>query len=260
MLNRILLLGAPLLFLAGTSDAHSQLVVPRESLGAANALRVSIDWGTITVAASDSAEVSYQIAVPRGSMRPGRNNDFEAPSRLMVTSSAAGAEIRTDRDSTRAFESVDLVISVPRTLKQLTLEIRRGGEIRVDRFDGDLVIRNDNGSVSALQLGGGVAIEAANGEISASLSNGQSTRPVSLMSRNGGLNLKLERGVGADVEIETLSGEITANVPLVNGAVAATDGSGRYAPQRATATVGDSRMRVQLITLNGDVHVQAVKQ
>lgn len=241
--------------MAQRGDASARTIAI-EQMGQGQSLRLSLLWGRITVVGTDRKDVRYRITRDHGA--PGAKGVAPPDIRFSQRVDRLGAEIVVEPEDVTGFEAAVLEVEIPRSLPRLRVEMRRGGEISVARFDGDLTVTSENGSVHAVDLGGGALIETLNGEIVAGISHSDARRPVSLLARNGGLALTLAKGQGADLDIDTRSGSIVSNVRL-QGATLQPQAleRERYVPRQAAGPINGGGPLVRLMTINGDVKVEA---
>jgi hypothetical protein len=210
-----------LLSLAGSSvfarsQSGARTVVPFNGSGEPKLVRARLLWGTLTVSAWDGQEVEVVVANPKRSEEKG---DARGLSRIAfeprprVQREGNTVDVSVDPGAPAELWSVDLEIKVPaHTALDLTLE--RGGEIAVAGVDAKVHIVSRNGSVRLDRLGGGAAVETANGEIVASFTRVIAGDAISLASRNGKVDLTLPAAAGFDLRVKAPRGGLFTNFDI----------------------------------------------
>jgi len=101
----------------------------------------------------------------------------------------------------------DLTLRVPR---QTGLRVERTGpgDITVENLTGDVEIRAMSGDVSLVGLAGGAVIETMNGDVDASFTSLPGTRPISISTANGDVDLRVPANAKATVRFSTLRGDM----------------------------------------------------
>jgi hypothetical protein len=103
---------------------------------------------------------------------------------------------------------VDLDITVPRTTA-IILSNANGGDITCADVTGDLDIKSHNGGEIRLDnIDGGALVETMNGEIRATVRALHEGKPLSFMTQNGEVTLKIPSEVKANVRLRTQNGSI----------------------------------------------------
>lgn len=238
------------------------VVVDRARLGNADALEVTIPRGRIFVAGSwdDSVHVSYQLR--RDVAGPSRDSILVLPpydGKLEQSFGPNGMMLRVNAGDLLGNDGVDVRITVPKTLRLLKLTMLQLGEIAVEDFAGELSIRSEGGAVNLANLDGPTLVEARKGNITATVSTTIAHQPMSLLTRAGDIQLMLNNGWGADLDIETRNGIIWAWPAIDGSATPLPPGVStleRRGPHRASGRFGVAGPLFRIVTLNGDVTVR----
>lgn len=118
------------------------------------------------------------------------------------------------------------------------------GEINADSLQGDAELKTVNGSIKVSTTGTAVA-STVNGSLDVTMGRGDFTDNVSYKTVNGGITLRVAGAIDADLNAETLNGEITSDFPInVRGTVS---------PRRLRGTIGNGGHSLNLSTVNGSI-------
>ncbi len=168
---------------------------------------------------------------------------------------ARGVTIRTDGGSIRATGpaqsrgrswSVVYDIQVPR--RQDVSVTARNGPVSVEGVTGRMTLRAHNGPISLRRVGGAVNARVQNGPLSVVLDGARwSGAGLDAESQNGPVSLTLPRGYSAELEVGTINGPSSIDLPLSDGYR-----SGR----RVKTTLGSGGPPVRVVTSNGPATVR----
>jgi hypothetical protein len=244
----MLLPGTPIL----RAQATDSTIAAGTLHAAGGRVRATLQWGRIVVRPSDATDIRYRLSAENPDGVPPQP---EGPIRYRLQADSAAVALRIGPDELTAVRSVLLELWLPRSTRALRLDMERGGEIIVEGFAGDLDILTHNGSAALRGLAGPTMVEARNGAIAASFVATGDGMPITLLARNGGLDLDLP-GPGGQLEVETRSGTITSTIQLERTELEGAVRSEQYRPRRGTADTGHPGPRVRLMTLSGDVTIR----
>ena len=187
---------------------------PRAQLGSADAADFWIGGGDIIVQGTNSDSVTFEL-VQRPAVHRG--------------DSAAAAFMRQDEYGTHPVTGygirapggpgTQLVVLVPRNLKELTLTVGHYGDIRVHHFDGELSIVNERGLVELADITGPTLVEARNGNVQAVLGKlaGSGTAGLDILGRNGDISITLPADMTANMQLTAHGGTITSDFEQSGG-------------------------------------------
>lgn len=165
---------------------------------AARVLHAEVHWGNVTVVgyAGDEVVLEAFYTAEGGLPQPA------APLADFVSIEQVANALTLVGRTPEGFESIDLVLRVPRTTA-LHVRIKRGGEIRVSGVRGLVEIDHRNGSVELQDLGGHALVKAVNGSIAAAFDAVTPNTAMSFVTLNGEVALTFPPDLQADVWLRT---------------------------------------------------------
>lgn len=181
--------------------------------------------GGITVSGYEGREV---IAESRGKI----SADTEPGNNIRIHGPSIGA----------------LSIRVP-FMTSLHLESTSGGAIRIDRVTGDLELSNTNGSIHADGVAGSIVADTVNGGMHITFDRISGTRPSSLSTLNGGIDVTMPADAKATLQMKTDNGRISSEFELK--LPPGTYGRG----QTTTAALNGGGPSVTIKTFNGSIRL-----
>lgn len=182
----------------------------------------------------------------------------EAEARSLATS------IRIDLGGTIKAEgpgesgwSVSYEIRAPRN-SNLNLKAHNGG-ISIKGIDGNMEFSTVNGGVSVYDAAGDVRGRTTNGGINVSLvGSGWKGNGLDLQTTNGGVNLTIPANFAANVEVGTVNGGFSSDLPALNVTTEDTKGDyGRSRAKRINTSLNGGGAPVRVITTNGGVRINS---
>ncbi len=217
---RYLALFASLLLLGPTARAkddepgRSTVRVQFSDPAKPGTLKLALPWAEARITATDSREVVVTSSLDQkgraevdheGFRRLDEDVTFEVVEKDNI------ATITIAGDNPWAAHGAEFDITVPRNTN-LILRTEAGGDIEVNGVEGDLDINSMNGDVVLRDVGSSAVVNTMNGEISATFKRAPS-KPVSLSSMNGEIDLRLPSDTKANLRMRTHNGSIRTNFP-----------------------------------------------
>ena len=189
--------------------------------------------------------------------------DLPGTSGLDVTEENNVVNIKTTANRT-----ADLTITVPRH-SSLELKCMNGGDIFVEKVDGEIDAENLNGKITLKNVAGSVVAHSLNGEVAASLDRIDSSKPMSFSTMNGDIDVTLPDNLKANVRMKTDHGEIYSDfeVKLDSQTKVVENETGRR-PDGSYHLRFDSALRgtingggpeYQFTTFNGQIYIRRKK-
>lgn len=137
-----------------------------------------------------------------------------------------------------------------------TVRMPPGAVLEAHTVNGDVAARDLGGDVDASTVNGSVDVSTAgsarartvNGSIDVALGRLPAGGDLRFETVNGGITLRLPAGAGAEVEAETVNGDLDTDFPLTI--------QGRWGPRRLHGTIGDGGPRLRLETVNGGIRLR----
>ncbi len=175
-------------------------------------LKLSLPWAEARITATDGKEVIVTSTLDQKGHKEVdsegfRRIDEEVTFELVEKDNVALVTIAGD--NRWASHGAEFDIKVPRNTN-LILRTEAGGDIEVNGVEGDLDINSMNGDVTLRDIGSSAVVNTMNGEISATFKRAP-TKPVSLSSMNGEIELRLPSDTKANLRMRTHNGSIRTN-------------------------------------------------
>lgn len=227
--------------------------------------------GRRVVVSSDDgvdAHADLRVLVPEGRsvavyLAVGRVTATNVDGRLRLDTSDADVEATGTRGSLIAslgsgdvkVTDHDGELTIDTGSGDVTVDRARGAKLGIDTGSGDVLatgvsaadLRVDTGSGNVRLTGGGAQharLETGSGDVTVTLD--QALREVSVETGSGDVTLRLPAGLGAEVDLETSSGDIETDF-----AVSVT----RHADDHLTGRIGDGGGRITVETGSGGVRL-----
>jgi len=207
--------------------------------------RVAVEnmQGSIRVEGWDRAEV--EVVVIKTFMAPDAH-----PEDVVISVEQGEGELRLRTVYTVPLPGparVDYRLRVPRQVKLKDLRTLEGN-ITVRNVEGSVGARSLRGDIDQVNISGAVEARTINGNILVSLrALPDAATPLSLETASGNIFLLLPPGANADLEMSTTAGRIEGNLPM---AVSVTPGDGVLRTR-----LGRGGTHVQLRTIRGNIRV-----
>lgn len=177
-------------------------------------LKVSLPWAEVHVSGTDGDEVVVTSSLEKkgrsevdedGFRRLDEDVSFE------VTEKNNIATIVMSGDNLWSAQGAEFHVQVPRNTN-LILRSEAGGDVNVENIDGDIDINSMNGEVKLTDISASAVINTMNGEVTATFRQAP-TKPVSITSMNGEVDVRLPADTKANLRLRTHNGSIRTNFP-----------------------------------------------
>jgi hypothetical protein len=173
---------------------------------------------------------------------------IDKPTRLInkSVSISLDAEVpkQTDLDLVTHNGSVEIS-----DIKGLLDATTHNGKVTCERISGTTAFKTHNGAVTCGDISGSTQLKSHNGSIKAFYTD---TAPavcdISIVTYNGGIELKTPPGFSAHVEASTHNGSINTNLPITV--------SGKISKSKLTGTIGAGEGQLHLETHNGSIRIR----
>lgn len=152
-----------------------------------------------------------------------------------------GGHSDNDNNDTR----VRFTVKVPAGVRFVGMTVN--GDVNARSLKSDVDLRTVNGSIDAITTGYAEAT-TVNGSIYLSMGSVGWPRHLEYSTVNGGITVEVPDGIKADVEAETLNGDIESDFPLTV--------SGRFGPRRLSGTIAGGGPLLSLRTVNGSIELK----
>ncbi len=178
--------------------------------------------------------------------------------KIIIDQTANDIRIRTEYprsnntwdDSDRRYNnpaSVEYTLTIPRTARIDSIELING-DLVIENVAGDVRASSINGEVTGKNLAGEVRLSTINGHLEASFDRIDESKPVSLSSVNGSVELILASDAEADIKARTVHGNITNGLGLPVK-------KGKYVGRSLAGTLGRGGARIDLSNVNGSIRI-----
>jgi Putative adhesin len=242
-----------------------QITVPLSDPSRPGLIEVSLVHGSITVRGSDRNDVLV-IARPAAD-RPWRRDDVDAAGLRRIPQTAgfriseAGNRVRASSDNPN--RAIAFEIDAPlRT--NLVLKTVNGGDILVERIDGELRVSNTNGGITLERVAGSVTAGTTNGHVRAIMTRVTADKQMAFTSLNGTVDVTLPPMTKANLRLRSDNGDVysdfdvqvSPSAPLIQES---RSGNGRYRISRNRSIVGainGGGPEFELRTFNSNVYVR----
>jgi hypothetical protein len=222
-LRSLLRLGVACAALAGTAvalhaaDENSEQNTVRSKFSDPSkpgTLKVSLPWAEVHVTGGDGNEIVVTSTLEQkgkkevdkdGFRRLDEDVSFEVVEKNNV------ATIIMSGDNLWAAHGAEFHVQVPRNTS-LILRTEAGGDVNVENIDGEIDINSMNGEVTLTDIGSSAVVNTMNGEITANFKKAP-TKPVSITSMNGEIDVRLPSDTKANLRMRTHNGSIRTNFP-----------------------------------------------
>ena len=121
------------------------------------------------------------------------------------------------------------------------------GEVQADGLQGNVDAHTVNGSVDVSTIGHALA-QTVNGSIRAHMGRTDWTGAAHFQTVNGAIALELPAGFGADLEAQTVNGDISTDFPLTV--------KGKVSRRHLAGRIGDGGRPLKLQTVNGSIELR----
>jgi len=123
------------------------------------------------------------------------------------------------------------------------------GNVTSDRVSGTTTLNTHNGSVTCREISGSTQLKSHNGSIKAYyIDNAPSVCDISIITYNGGIELKTPPAFSGRVDASTHNGLINTDLPITL--------SGKISKSKLTGTIGAGEGQLNLETHNGSIRIR----
>lgn len=195
-----------------------------------------------------------------------RRHEMDGLRRIDMTPGYTAEEqdnVVTIKPSMNAPGSIDIQVPARTSLQLSTVN---GGEVSVDGVEGELDVKNTNGSVKMSHVAGVVVANALNGNVIAVLDRVTPGRPMSFSSLNGTVDVTLPADTKATLKMRSDNGDVYSDFDITLGSAGqVTTGKapgGRYRVQvdkTIAGTINGGGPEIRLTTMNGRVMLRKAK-
>jgi DUF4097 and DUF4098 domain-containing protein YvlB len=144
--------------------------------------------------------------------------------------------------------SVDYTIKAPSDAILEDIELVNG-DLKVTGVTGYLSLGTVNGSITASGMAGNAWVETVNGNLDLSFDKMNKGQTVDLESVNGAILLRIPAKANAQVDAETLNGNISSEFGL-------TVEKGEWIGRSMEGLIGSGGARITLETINGNIEIK----
>lgn len=198
------------IFLMGQENVSKKLIINALDI---TDLDLTVYWGKIQI---ESNQLNDSISIDIVYDNSEKKELSKGLARLQLQQKNSTLEVDVPKPKGGVFESYDLKVKIPADIN-LKLKMQKGGDIFVKDIKGSIQIDNRNGSTTVNGAWSWITINNFNGEINVSYKNISDLKAISLITFNGGINLKLPKTFDADVVLKTKkNGWIESAFPVIS--------------------------------------------
>jgi hypothetical protein len=245
--ERTMQLSAPL---SSGSTFEAQTHNGSITINGAEVAECSLTATIVTRAATDeeALELSDQVNV---TLVPSGNRltvKIDKPTNLINKSVSVSLDVQlpnqTDLELVTHNGAVE-ISDVTGKLKATT----HNGKVTCERISGTTTFETHNGSVTCNEISGNTQLKSHNGSIEAFYtSTAPSACDISMVTHNGGIELKTPPNLSAKIDVSTHNGSINTDLPITV--------SGEISRNKLTGTIGAGEGKLHLETHNGSIRIR----
>lgn len=181
-----------------------------------------------------------------------------AEAQIQVSSTEENIRIKTEypyenqsfRSDERRYDNpaiVEYTLTVPRKAMLESIELVNGS-LDIDGVEGNVKASSINGRLNARGLAGEARLSTINGELSATFSQLDESKPISLNSINGGLTIIIPSNANAAIRAGTVHGGISSDFGLKVK-------HGEYVGHSMDGQIGTGGPKIKLNNVNGEIRI-----
>ena len=223
--------------------------------------------GSITINGADVAECNMTATIVTRAATDEEAQELAEKVKVTLVPSGNRLITRIDKPSQLINKSVSvsLDVEVPNqtdlelithngslVLEDITGKINattHNGKVTSERVSGTTAFNTHNGSVTCGEFSGSTQLKSHNGSIKAYYTDtAPSVCDISIVTYNGGIELKTPPGYSGRVDASTNNGSINTNLPITV--------SGKISKSKLTGTIGAGESQLHLETYNGSIRIR----
>lgn len=176
-------------------------------------LKFTLPWADVKITGTDGDEVIVSSTLAKKQAKRQADQDgfrrldddvtFELNEKNNVVTLSIAGEHHWSSHGT------EFNIQVPRNTN-LTVRTQAGGNISIKNIDGDIDVNGMNGEISLTDIGSSAVVNTMNGEVVATFRRAP-TKPISITSMNGEIDLRLPADTKANLRLRTHNGSVRTN-------------------------------------------------
>ncbi len=260
--------------------AGDRVVVPFSDPGKPGLVKAHLINGSIMVKGYEGREViietqarGHVISVDKNERESEGKKENKHAGMKRLTAGGGGLEVEEGRNIVEirvpAWKAdTDLTIQVPLNTSLQLHSINNGG-IRVENVSGDIEVANVNGTITMSRISGAVVAQTVNGDVTAAFIRLDGTKPSSLITLNGDIDITLPASAKANFKLKIDNqGEIYSDFELALQSKTEKTvedkrpHGGRYQvkiDRTVTGSINGGGQEFTLKTFNGDILLRKAK-
>ena len=262
---------AALFFVAGAvcsaqQPAPEHVTVPFSDPSRPGSLKIAVISGGITIRGENRRDVS--IDVRHRSDTPGRPRETsDGLRRLTPTGGFQVIEEQNEMTISGLNRALDFDIRVP-SRTSLRVNTVNGGGIVIDAIEGEIETNNTNGPITLTNIAGPVVANSTNGKVVAAFTSVTSGKAMAFTSLNGAVDVTLPASTKADLKLLSDRGDVYTDfdVQLRPATPPKPDDTGRSngryrlnVNRVISGTINGGGAEFELRTFNGNVYLRKAK-
>jgi len=236
-------------------------------LSPSSAFEAQTHNGSITINGADVADCNMTATIVARAATDEEAQELAEKVKVTLVPSGNRLITRIDKPSQLINKSVSvsLDVEVPNqtdlelithngslVLEDITGKINattHNGKVTSERVSGTTAFNTHNGSVTCGEFSGSTQLKSHNGSIKAYYTDtAPSVCDISIVTYNGGIELKTPPGYSGRVDASTNNGSINTDLPITV--------SGKISKSKLTGTIGAGESQLHLETYNGSIRIR----
>jgi hypothetical protein len=236
-------------------------------LSPGSVLEAQIHNGSITINGADVTECSLTATIVTRAVTDEEARELSDKVNVTLVPSGNRLTVKIDQPTNLINKSVSVSLDV-KVPNQTDLDLlthngsveifditgqldatTHNGKVACDRISGTTTFETHNGSVTCNEISGSTKLNSHNGSIKAYYT---STAPpicdISMVTHNGGIELKTPPSLSAKIDVSTHNGSINTDLPITV--------SGIISKSELKGTIGAGEGQLHLETYNGSIRIR----
>jgi hypothetical protein len=220
------------------------------TINGAEVTECSLTATIVTRAATDeeALELSNQVnvtLVPSGNRLTAK---IDKPTNLINKSVSVSLDVQLPNQTDLELVTHNGAVEISDVTGKLEATTHNG-KVTCERISGTTTFETHNGSVTCSEISGNTQLKSHNGGIEAFYtSTAPSACDISMVTHNGGIELKTPPNLSAKIDVSTHNGSIKTDLPITV--------SGEITRNKLTGTIGAGEGKLHLETHNGSIRIR----
>lgn len=205
----VLLAFLPAMAFAASTDGEKpqRLTIPLTDPGRPVTLSASLFSGGMVLEGYDGNQIVIEVRRGEEQRSPERSGGMRViPNRsLGLTVEEENNQVSISSDFTSKIDQI--LVKVPKKTS-VSASTVQGGDLVVRGVEGEMELSNNNGSITATDIGGSVVAQSMNGDVKVTFTSIPSGKAMSFITFNGDVDVTFPGDLKADLRVSAGQGEI----------------------------------------------------